>query len=408
MRAGHAMSEGQIAARRAVIALLDGDTEPAAALPEAAWQQVAAIARDHRLGPLLHHQAPALQAAVPAALRDEWASAFRCAAMRSLQVQRTLVQASRAMAALGIDHAALKGAWLAWHGYAHPALRPMRDVDFLVDPARIRDAHAALGEAGFAARPASVPIDHALSHHKHLPPLVSSQTGVAVELHIRLTDSPPPPRGAPLFDDPPRLLARSRPLPYAGHGVPCLDPTDSLLHLIVHAVIDHRFDNGPLILTDVEAALRSPIDWPRLWTMARRNGWDRACALVLALARRHRGAMPLLPAVPDVPDAVLDAATALMVAPARKADRIVMGLGIASPAGAGRSAAMLRRIVPARHTVAIFAGVPSDSAGVWRHYPRWALSRARSLWRTRRPDVRADIDRYRRVGAWLGDAAPGR
>lgn len=42
-----------------------------------------------------------------------------------------------------------------------------------------------------------------------------------------------------------------------------LPPTLALLHLIIHAVHDHLFNIGPVILTDVRYVLQSSrIDWP--------------------------------------------------------------------------------------------------------------------------------------------------
>lgn len=407
------MSGAPLMLRHALIGMLDGRAEDAARLSEEQWTVLGAMARAHRIEPLLHHQHKGLKDVVPAALQAAWAAAFRQAAIRSLQVQRTLLQASQILAAQGIDHVALKGSWLAWHGYRHPALRPMRDIDFLVDPVRALDAFAALGNAGFAPRAASVPVDYALAHHKHLPPVIFAETGICVELHTHLTDAAAIAGGHALFDDPARIIARSRPYPFGGHAVRCPDPTDSLLHLIVHAAIDHRFDNGPLILTDIEAALQSPIDWSEFRQLARRNGWERACDLVLALARRHRSAMPPMPFEPAAPDTLLDATAAILFAPTGKEDRTVMGLGLAGSAGGTggsrlkKLAVLARSALPTRHALAIFANVPPDTPGVWRYYPAWVGSRLRSLFVSRGKNVREDVDRVRRINAWIGEGTSG-
>ena len=404
--------------RQILVDLIDGRTGHAARLDASQWRDLAVMARQHRLEPLLHSHHDSLAGVVPESLLASWSAAHRHAAMRSLQIQRTLILIDRALAAADIPYVALKGAWLAWHGYAHPALRPMRDVDILVPPDQLVDAFRALEQSGFSQRSVGVPIEHALAHDKHLPPLMCRDTGVPVEIHRRITDYAGTVGTATRFDDPARILARSRRMAVGGHGIAFPDPSDSLLHLIIHAVVDHRFNNGPQILPDVEAALRSSINWPEFWSMAAGGGWEKACQLVLALARWHRHTMPDVPVAPTpdngLPDqAVLDCCTQLMLATGTEGERTMMSIGLAgSIAGVGKArrvdriAALVRRVVPAPHVLATFAGQPSGSRNVWRHYPAWALDRLRRMGETLQPQVQRDVQRHHRVGAWLFGERP--
>lgn len=97
-------------------------------------------------------------------------------------------------------------------------------------------------------------------------------------------------------------------------GIRYPDPTDLLAHLVTHAVYGHRFDCGPLILTDVAfLTTRHPIDWPRFHVAAAADGWGKGAALVLTLVREFCGP-DTIPAPPEPPDrATRDLAAELML-----------------------------------------------------------------------------------------------
>ena len=96
-----------------------------------------------------------------------------------------LAEASAALAGAGIPMLVLKGAALACLAYAEPALRPMSDVDLLVDARDLGAAREMLKRLGYrAAAPAT-----ASGAPHHAPPLVRVEQGVSIsiELHHRLT-----------------------------------------------------------------------------------------------------------------------------------------------------------------------------------------------------------------------------
>jgi Uncharacterised nucleotidyltransferase len=369
------------------------------------WDRLNTMARQHRLMPLLHHQKIA---DVPSETAILWATAYRTAALRALSAQRGLIRAHHILAAAGIPYAALKGAWLAWHAYPHPALRPMRDLDLLVPAERALDAFEALTKAGFVRAPhQTMPLEHALAHHKHLPPLHCPSSRIALEIHTRLTD--PQPAAVADIDDTAALMARRECHALGGVNIAYLSPTDTLLHLIVHAACDHRFDNGPLVLTDVALLLiAAPIDWPLFWALAKRGGWARGCRLVLALAATyHEGLRVDWPSdTPDpVPEAVHNQAALMMLQDfhARGETSLHGALGAARGAGdklkiAGASA------FPPRHVVAAFGGVDPASPLVWTLYPiRLVHGSAQWLAGLFSKSLRTEVQRSRVVGGWLVD-----
>jgi hypothetical protein len=153
---------------------------------------------------------------------------------------------------------------------------------------------------------------------KHLPP-VMTPSGVMFELHTRLMDphcALAQPR-MELADDPAmwrRLVYRN----VAGECIAYLSPTDQLLHLIVHAVFDHRLNNGPLVLTDINGLLRrADIDWPLFWEMAAAGNWVRGCWLMLHLVNHFFGPLrfeaPPNGEIPPLPDNAVAMSCQLML-----------------------------------------------------------------------------------------------
>ncbi|MFO1270419.1 MAG: nucleotidyltransferase family protein [Rubrivivax sp.] len=277
-------------ARQALLLDLLSPQVPAAPALAAAggedWQALLAMARTHRVGPLLNRRLADAALRVPAPVRQALATEHRRHAMRSLLWQRDLLQAHQALVAADVEHCVLKGPLLALGAYADPALRPLRDLDLLVPRAEALRAWHALVAAGCTPQKSAGDPRAALqSGAKHLPPLHAATGGFAIELHVALTDDEHRPAGAPDPAEDPAFWARRRPFALAGHALPGCGPTDLLFHLAGHAVYGHAFDNGPLLLADVERLLATQaIDWPLFWQQAQRLGMARGCALVLAMA----------------------------------------------------------------------------------------------------------------------------
>ncbi len=258
--------------------LLWGDTAKAmavaAALNEAQWLALQRPAAQHRLRPLLHSRASAMGWPVPAAMHENWRMAHRRAALEALRQRAELERIGGILGAAGVRVAVLKGGAFVWNGWLDPALRPMRDLDLLVAPALAPRADALLRAAGFAGGAGE-------AGGKHLPPLISP-IGVWVELHLHLYDTFDPAQAAAEAAFAARALGRAG--PGVAPGVLALGTTDTLLHLILHAVRDHQFNNGPLLLTDLAVLTADgQIDWALFWTEAEALGAVRAAQLALRL-----------------------------------------------------------------------------------------------------------------------------
>jgi hypothetical protein len=258
---------------------------PAAGLPAKAadWQSLDRMARQHRLRPLLHDRNRRSDPPwpVPPELAAEWAEAHKRSALRALNQRAELERIGRAFAAVGVAGTALKGSGFLWRGWVEPALRPMRDLDILIKPEQALAAHALLRQAGFTG-----PTAYALPGKPHLSGLTAPASGIFVEIHTRLIDAPTPEweRRDDAFRS--GALARAEASAPARKGIGTLTATDNLLHIILHAVQFHQFNNGPLLLLDVATLVRhGAIDWSIFWTQAEAIGSTRACQLALQLAK---------------------------------------------------------------------------------------------------------------------------
>jgi Uncharacterised nucleotidyltransferase len=127
----------------------------------------------------------------------------------------------------GVDVYLLKGAAFAATLYRDPGLRPMSDIDVLVDPSHLAIWSRELEGLGYLLVDVS---DHASCYRQRA-------TGVLVELHRSLTSA-----AGFLGLDTGAFLSRSRPLD-AGDGIRLrtLSWEDHLLHLCLHASFHHGF-----------------------------------------------------------------------------------------------------------------------------------------------------------------------
>lgn len=280
---------------------LGPDLDELAGISPVQWAEFDRRAAHYRIQPLLHHRLGDCTA-IPGDLRLDWADAYRASAISALAHKAELVAIVGALARAGIDSIALKGAWLAWHAWPDPALRPLRDLDLLIAEEKVLDARRLLLTLGYVEiGTEGLSAEQWKQRYHQLPPLVSP-SGIVVELHHRLWIED---WRTPRLPDDVFLRAFADP---EYPGLRYLDPIDQLLHLAVHASV-HAFDGGPLMLADFEQLGRvHGFDWDAVWKRANTEGWDRVAALAIAATRRWTvGGRASLPDPPvSVPAEVLD------------------------------------------------------------------------------------------------------
>jgi Uncharacterised nucleotidyltransferase len=269
------------------------------------WDRLRRLAAHQRLEGLLHRLLGRLDGAVPARQRDELRFGRVLAVARELAARRQLKEVGGSLADAGVAAVALKGAALIEMIYTESGLRPMVDLDLLVEPHLLDRADLALAAAGYRPHPlfpAPLLAVHRQGEHHHSVPLAHRDRGLSVELHGRLIDGIDPASTS-------GFIARSRASARGRHRLP--DQTDLLLHLAVHFAIDRRRSTYGALgqLADMGHVIDGgQVDWDLLTGRAREIRLEGAVSLAfgtldrlgLALvpprALAALGAVPLRPA----------------------------------------------------------------------------------------------------------------
>ncbi|HZX31005.1 MAG TPA: nucleotidyltransferase family protein, partial [Rhodocyclaceae bacterium] len=208
-----------------------------------------------------------------------------------------------------------------------------------------------------------------------LPPLVGPG-GIALELHHRLT--PPDLPHFRRFEE--RLWSRRIGKAVGGMEVQFPRAEDMLLHLCIHATLDHQLDVGPLALMDITTLVETEsLDWDDFLRCVGEGHWGRCVLPPLFLAERHFGA--------KIPQTVIDAlgvgegpgdwvgdAEYLLFSDSR--DHKVLDYGVQemlySPKRSERLARLVGAAFPPRTVIARHFPVRSDSVLAYLYYPlRW-------------------------------------
>lgn len=337
------------------------------------WELLARLADWHAVGPLLLRRltslvpAPAIPADAAARLR----SSHQRTALRNMMRHRALSRVMRRLGDRGIDVMILKGAYLATAVYGDPALRDMRDMDILVRRRDVGDAYRALlefGHDGHALLESEVEAECARFHH--LPP-VKLQGAPPVEVHWSIT-----PPGFPVTIDMDGVWQRATEARVSGVRVMAMAPDDLLLHLSLHAALQHRFRMRLRHLCDIAVTItrfRDTIDWDRLAAVAKASAASRYVYCALRVAESVLGA-PLPPAAVDrlartaVDEAIVPVvrdyflAASLELPQAYRAAREARGFS-------RKAETVLRSIVPAPARMRAMYGLPPRGLSVYFYYP---------------------------------------
>jgi len=269
---------------RALLLDLLGPREVASARLDALapgdWSRLEALALSYHCDPMLHHR-HAGNAHIPAELRTRWRTRYRANAMQAMVLKAELREVAGLLEQAGLAPIALKGAWLAWHAYPEPALRPMSDIDLLLTPETVISGYALLQAHGYVVTsPPEMALADLLRFDKHMPELRAPR-GSIIELHHRLWEPDGRLDHASPKHDAGAVRARAQRI----DGILYPAPEDMLAHLLIHAAYGHRLNCGPVILADIaHFVARYPVDWPQLWARASREGWRAGARLLLAVA----------------------------------------------------------------------------------------------------------------------------
>lgn len=151
------------------------------ALGKTSWQELVSDAERHGLAALLFKHLHTLDIDVAPEARQQ---------LQSLRIRHRRANAARAEAVeailcsfdeVGIRAVLLKGAALVSEIYPEPSMRPMSDIDILVDGSQAEAAQRCLLESGYGAEAAKT---GTLFDHHHLPMASIEIDGVAIHVEI--------------------------------------------------------------------------------------------------------------------------------------------------------------------------------------------------------------------------------
>lgn len=392
----------------AICAAPDADhTGSFACLDEDGWHTLVSVAIEQRAAPLL--QRAVRRAGPSAAPPPDIVAAIAAAVLghvgAMLRQRQSLATIVRILGPEGLHPVVLKGVRLAYRDYPEPQLRPMRDLDLLLEPDAAVRAQAMLRESGYFA-PAEWSSDFGIEDGHQLPTLRDTRNGTLIEVHHRLYA-----RGwvqEPLLVAEMMETAEWLEFP-EGTRVKVPSAHANLLHLIEHATLHHLFDNGPQTLADLHfVAAGGQIDWVRLQSEAARLGLARALRLIAAVAARHGAVWPQAVSSssdPAVDPAHLDLADVVLLRSGEERQRLgfMRRLELRTDAGSGWRAALKAMLDPSAQSLAEIVGCKPQQRRRWLAYPVWLVRRgARFFDARRRKGLVLEASHQADLAEWLG------
>lgn len=273
---------------------------------ECDWTRFALLARHHGIGPILFRALQERAASVPA----EWLQIFKAEyvtnAFHNQLAHASVDEVGAVLSSEQIPVILMKGAALLRTLYDDQGLRPLCDVDLLVDE---RDVHRA--DTQLQARGMKLPVSEEVGSRCHYSLVYCWQhpRTVPVELHWRIFE-----RYRPYIFDLDAVRAQARPLPGMPPNVLVMAPEHELAHLCLHLdrhAITYRsligrkdwcellllpHGSGRLVwLYDIALYLQrrsDRIDWHSFVDTARRWAIDGRLYATLEMSRRALGVGP--------------------------------------------------------------------------------------------------------------------
>jgi hypothetical protein len=251
---------------------------------DATWDVIFQCATQHRILPLMAWQVNKLpQVAIPEQRIQALHTASRQSTLRQLAIARECVLIHQALESAGIPHLFLKGAFLSQACYPSPGLRPMRDIDVLVPKERGTETWKLLKDiGGDLDQYAHLGADEDYNL-KHFPPLKSPSGACTVEIHRTVVPSIGNTVQFSRFLD--RFWQRRSSYRIAGLDLPCPCLEDMLIHVVIHGVLDHWLNIGPLFVADLRFLVYGEhIDWDLVYREVCQLDIGRAMSLSLCLS----------------------------------------------------------------------------------------------------------------------------
>lgn len=227
------------------------------------WDLVIRLAQEHKLDPAVWRSIEHV-ATVPNAIKAYFHVVRDQNFRRNSAIMDCLATVLVRLNEIGIKVVLLKGAASIADGlYADPAERFLSDIDLLIEADRTRECVAALRGMGFTDLHPYSKISWIAPRAHHLPPLVAPSGTFCIELHTSLVQK----RFERMLPSP-DILRRASAVNWHGLTVHLPDPTDRIVHNIVHMQLHHDLSSEGLLelrqlreLAYLMARYSSKIDW---------------------------------------------------------------------------------------------------------------------------------------------------
>ena len=270
------------------------------------WDYFLQMVKAHGLAPLLYYHLHRIDHnhRIPQLIMDQLHTIYYSNLARNLLLYNESSLVLKSFKEKGIPVVALKGIVLAEFVYKNVALRPMADVDLLVQKRNLSEITKTLFKLGFEILPQEkrATVKYMNESHfvkrqenlKHLPILI-------INIHWDLT-APARFKGATKINTQ-QMISKARPGKVACSNILVMAPEDQVLHVIYHATFQHPFI-GLLQLCDVAELIKlkeNELDWQVLVKTSRNGRIATAAYYFLSSSKKLLGA--------PIPDWVLKALT---------------------------------------------------------------------------------------------------
>lgn len=270
------------------------------------WDYLLQMGKTHSLAPLLYYHLHRIdhEHRIPQPIMDQLHNIYYSNLARNLLLYNESSRVLKSFEEKGIPVVALKGIVLAELVYKNVALRPMADVDLLVQKRTLSEITKTLFKLGFEILPQEkqTTIKYMNESHfvkrqenlKHLPILI-------INIHWDLT-APARFKGATKINTQ-QMISKARLRKVAYSNILVMAPEDQVLHVIYHATFQHPFI-GLLQLCDVAELIKlkeNELDWQVLVKTSRNGRIATAAYYFLSSSKKLLGA--------PIPDWVLKVLT---------------------------------------------------------------------------------------------------
>ena len=259
------------------------------------WDYLLQMGKAHGLAPLLYYHLHRVdyEHRIPQPIMDQLHTVYYSNLARNLLLYNESSRVLKFFEEKGILVVALKGLVLAELVYRNVALRPMADVDLLIQKRTLPEIMKILFKLGFKIQPQEKRVTvkymnelHLVKHQenlKHLPSLI-------INIHWDLT-APARFKGATKINTQ-QMILKARPGKVAYSNILVMAPEDQILWVIYHATFQHPFI-GLLQLCDVAELIKlkeNELDWQVLVKTSKNGRIATATYYFLSSSKKLLGA----------------------------------------------------------------------------------------------------------------------